>query len=124
MAAAFLGAAASHALASGSISGQVKDSGTSLGIPLAQVRGVNTVHVWAYPVDARGNRLDPIFIGPAIYGGARPDVAAVYGDRFGNSGYGIIVNGLPPGTYDITVFAYSTVVNAFTAASVVRISVR
>jgi hypothetical protein len=86
--------------------------------------GVDTVHVWAYPIDAHGNRLDPIFIGPAIYGGTRPDVAAVYGDRFGDSGYGIIVNGLPPGTYDIAVFAYSTVVNTFTPATVVRITVR
>jgi alpha-tubulin suppressor-like RCC1 family protein len=86
--------------------------------------GVNTVHVWAYPIDARGNRLDPIFIGPAIYGGARPDVASVYGERFGDSGYGIIVNGLAPGTYDIAVFAYSTVVNTFTPATVVRVTVR
>jgi hypothetical protein len=62
------------------------------------------VYVWAYPIRAHGNRLDPIFIGPAIYGGARPDVAAVNGDRFGESGYGIIVNGLAPGTYDIAVF--------------------
>jgi hypothetical protein len=86
--------------------------------------GVNTVHVWAYPIDARGNRLDPIFIGPAIYGGARPDVAAIYGARFENSGYGIIVDGLAPGTYDIAVFAFSTVANGFTPARVVRIVVR
>ena len=86
--------------------------------------GVDTVHVWAYPIDASGKRLDPIFIGPAIYGGARPDVAAVYGGRFANSGYGIIVNSLPPGTYDIAVFAFSTVVNNFTPAKVVRLTVR
>jgi hypothetical protein len=86
--------------------------------------GVNTVHVWAYPIDAHGNRLDPIFIGPAIYGGSRPDVASVYGDRFGDSGYGIIVDGLAPGTYDIAVFAYSTVVNNFTSATVVRVTTR
>jgi hypothetical protein len=85
--------------------------------------GVNTVHVWAYPIDEKGNALDPVFIGPAIYGGARPDVAAVYGDRFGNSGYGIIVNGLPPGTYDIAVFAYSTVMNNFAAAKIARVTV-
>jgi hypothetical protein len=86
--------------------------------------GVNTVHVWAYPIDAHGNRLDPIFIGRAIYGGARPDVASVYGDRFGDSGYGIIVNGLAPGTYDIAVFAFSTTVNNFTSATVVRVTTR
>ena len=86
--------------------------------------GVDTVHVWAYPVDAKGNRLDPMFIGQATYGGARPDVAAVYGDRFENSGYGIIVTGLAPGTYDIALFAFSTVVNTFTPATVVRVTVR
>jgi hypothetical protein len=86
--------------------------------------GVDTVHVWAYPIDASGKALDPIFLGPAIYGGARPDVGAIYGDRFAGTGYGIIVNGLPPGTYDLAVFAFSTVVNNFTPAKVVRIVVR
>ena len=82
--------------------------------------GVDTVHVWAYP--ARGG--DPIFIGAAAYGGSRPDVAAIYGDRFGKSGYGIEVKGLSPGDYDIAVFAYSTVSNGFVPAKIVRIGVR
>jgi len=86
--------------------------------------GVSTVHVWAYPIDASGKPLDPIFLGPAIYGGARPDVGAIYGDRFAASGYGMIVNGLPAGTYDLAVFAYSTVVNNFTSAKLVRVTVR
>jgi hypothetical protein len=86
--------------------------------------GVGMVHVWAYPVDAAGNRLDPIFIGPAAYGLARPDVAEIFGDRYRNSGYGIVVNTLPPGTFDLAVFAYSTVVNDFTPARVVRVVVR
>ena len=86
--------------------------------------GVNAVHVWAYPVDAKGNRFDPVFLGPAIYGGGRLDVAGVYGDRFDNSGYGLIVNGLAPGTYDIAVFAFSTVANSFAPATVVRVTVR
>jgi hypothetical protein len=86
--------------------------------------GVSTVHVWAYPIDASGKALDPVFLGPAIDGGARPDVGAVYGDRFAASGYGMIVNGLPAGTYDLAVFAYSTVMNNFTPAKVVRIVVK
>jgi hypothetical protein len=40
--------------------------------------GVDTVHVWAYPVNEAGQHEDPIFLGPAIFGTARPDVAAVY----------------------------------------------
>jgi hypothetical protein len=82
--------------------------------------GVDTVHVWAYPL-AGG---DPIFIGAAAFGGSRPDVAAVFGDRFGKSGYGIEVRGLASGTYDIAVFAYSTVTNGFVPAKTVRVRVR
>jgi hypothetical protein len=85
--------------------------------------GVDTVHVWAYPVTGRSTG-DPIFIGAAAFGGSRPDVAAVYGERFGKSGYGIEVKGLAPGDYDIAVFAYSTVSNGFVPAKIVRIGVR
>jgi len=86
--------------------------------------GVGAVHVWAYPVDAKANRQDPVFLGEAIHGSARPDVAAVYGDRFVNSGYGMIVPGLARGTYDIAVFSLSTAVGHFTPAKVVRVVVR
>jgi hypothetical protein len=51
-------------------------------------------------------------------------VAAEYGARFGDVGYGLVVSTLPPGTYDVAVFVYSTVLNTFTAAKVVRITVR
>jgi hypothetical protein len=82
--------------------------------------GIDTLHVWAYP--AGGG--DPIFVGPTAYGGARPDVATIYGDHFTNSGYGIIVDSLPPGQYDLAVFAWSTVRNGFVPAKVVRVTVR
>jgi hypothetical protein len=82
--------------------------------------GVDTVHVWAYPQGGG----DPIFIGAAAFGGSRPDVAAVYGDRFGKSGYGIEIKGLPRGTYDIAVFAYSTVADEFVPAKTVLVRVR
>jgi hypothetical protein len=87
-------------------------------------RGVDTVHVWAYPVNEAGQREPPVFLGAAVYGGPRPDVAAVYGDRFTDSGYGMIVRDLAPGTYDLALFAYSTVANRFAPAKVVRITVR
>ena len=87
--------------------------------------GVDTVHVWAYPVVDSGTRHgDPIWIGVAAYGGSRPDVAAVYGERFKKSSYGIYVNGLPPGTYDLAVFAYSTVTGGFAPASTVRVTIQ
>jgi sugar lactone lactonase YvrE len=91
--------------------------------------GVDAVHVWAYPVSACGPRADdgcgdPTFLGAATYGGARPDVGAVFGDRFTPSSYGIGVEGLAPGTYDLAVFAWSTVQGRFVPAKVVRVAVR
>jgi hypothetical protein len=109
--------------------------------------GVDTLHVWAYPASACGpreesesssaaarasgggaplasNKCDPIFIGPAAYGGSRPDVAAIFGDQFRTSGYGIIVDSLPSGTYDVAVFAWSTVRDGFVPAKTVRVTVR
>jgi len=85
--------------------------------------GVDVVHVWASRVDG-GAAAQPIFIGPAKVGGSRPDVAELYGARFGASGYGIVANGLAPGTYDIAVFAYSTVARHFTPARTVRVVVQ
>jgi hypothetical protein len=81
--------------------------------------GVDTVHVWAYP--AGGG--DPLFLGATAYGGARPDVAATQGARFEASGYGIIVDSLPPGTYRLAVFAWSVPLGRFLPAKVVRVTV-
>ena len=85
--------------------------------------GVDVVHVWAYPI-VDGRWADPIFVGAAPPGGLRPDVAAIYGDRFGRSGYGLEVTTLPPGSYDLAVFAYSTVRGGFAPAKTVRVTVR
>ena len=81
--------------------------------------GVNKLEVWAYPT----NGAAPIFVGLAGYGHARGDVAAAFGHtRFTPSGFGIVLQ-LAPGTYDIAVFPHSTVAAAFTAPSVVRVTV-
>ena len=82
--------------------------------------GIATVHAWAYPL-AGG---PPVFLGAAAYGGARPDVAAVHGDEFRDSGFGLMVQGLAHGHYDLAVFAWSTEVADFVPAKVVRVTVR
>jgi hypothetical protein len=82
--------------------------------------GIDTLHVWAYP--AAGG--PPVFVGRATYGGARPDVAAMYGTDFESSGYGLIVDGLPPGTFDLAVFPWSNVSGGFAPARVVRVTIR
>jgi hypothetical protein len=82
--------------------------------------GVDAVHVWAYPRSGG----DPIFLGHAAPRGNRPDVAAIHGDRFKSSGYGVTANGLPAGDYDVAVFPWSTVLQGFAPASTVPVRVR
>ncbi len=82
--------------------------------------GVDTVHVWAYPVTGAA----PMFLGAAAKT-QRPDVA----DYFKNPtrlecGFLLRSATLPPGTYDLVVFAHSTVTNTFNNSKVVRIAVR
>ena len=86
----------------------------------AQGTGVATVHAWAYPLTGGL----PVFLGATAYGGARPDVAAVHGDQFEASGFGLVVQGLTPGHFDMAVFAWSTEVADFVSARTVRVTVR
>jgi len=81
--------------------------------------GVDAVHIWAYP--ATGDK--PVFLGAATFGD-RPDVGAQFGDRFRNSGYGLAVQGLAPGTYMLAVFARSIDAGDFLPAKTVSITVR
>jgi hypothetical protein len=72
--------------------------------------GVDAVHVWAYPSDASGVPTgSPSFLGAATLGGARPDVGAVFGSQFTNSGFNLLASGLPVGYYHLVVYAHSTV---------------
>jgi hypothetical protein len=82
--------------------------------------GIATLHAWAYPL-AGG---PPMFLGAAASGGARPDVAALHGDQFRDSGFGLLVQGLAHGHYDLAVFAWSTAIADFVPATVVRVTVR
>ena len=78
------------------------------------------MHVWAYPVGGGA----PIFVGAATPGESRPDVGAVYGARFTQSGFDLIADGLPPGPYDLAVFPWSDTAGAFLPATVIQIVVR
>jgi glucose/arabinose dehydrogenase len=83
--------------------------------------GVDTIHVWAFPVAPAGS---PVFVGVPALGGARPDVGAFFGAQFTPSGYNMLVSGLSPGAYDVVVFAHSSVTNSFDAAQVLRVTVQ
>ena len=82
--------------------------------------GIDTLHVWAYP--ATGGA--PVFLGTPALGGARPDVAAIHGDQFTESGFGLTPQGLIPGTYDLAVFPWSNVSGAFAPPKMVHVTVR
>jgi hypothetical protein len=82
--------------------------------------GVDAVHVWAYPI----NGGSPVFLGTATLGGARGDVGAAYGSQFTNSGYNVTVSGLPPGQYQLAVYAHSTVTGTFNQSRVVTVVVQ
>jgi hypothetical protein len=82
--------------------------------------GVIDVEGYAYP---RGGG-SPIYLGAAAYGGARADVASVYGAQFTNTGYSLSVSNLTPGaSYEIAMFVKSTVTNTFATAKTVNVSV-
>jgi len=81
--------------------------------------GIDAIHVWAFPASG----ANPIFMGPAQIGGARPDVAAVFGSQFANAGYGLIGRGLGPGDYRIIVFALTHATGTFSIAKFVDIHV-
>jgi len=83
--------------------------------------GVDWIDVWAYPNPGSGT--PPRYIGSATLGFARPDVAAVFGPAGAASGYALTAT-LPPGVYDIAVFAHSRVTNTFNNYQVVRVTVR
>jgi hypothetical protein len=82
--------------------------------------GVNTIHVWAFPVGGGS----PIAVGVPVYGIPRPDLGAFFGSQFTNAGYGMVVTTLSPGTYDLAVFSQSAVTGTFNAVRVVRVVVQ
>jgi hypothetical protein len=83
--------------------------------------GVDAIHVWAYPNPGSG--AAPRFVAATTTAASRPDVAAIFGANALRSGYNLIGT-LPPGVYDLVVYAHSTATNTFNNAQVARITVR
>ena len=81
--------------------------------------GVDGVHVYAFPAEGA-----PIFLAVAAYGSARPDVGAVFGEQFTNSGFAATAGAsLAPGTYTIVAFAHTIGTGTFDAAAVATVTV-
>lgn len=85
------------------VSGWAIDKGATSG------SGVDAIRVWAWPTSG----ASPIFLGAATYGIARPDVGAIFGSAFTNSGFSLVATGLPAGTYEITAYAHSTITDKY-----------
>ena len=67
------------------------------------------LHAWAFPSDGKS----PIFLGTPKYGFARSDVGGIFGTQFTNSGYNLAVSSLDAGTYQLVIYARSTVTDTF-----------
>jgi hypothetical protein len=94
--------------------------GWAIDLGAASGPGVDAIHVWAFNT----NGSPAIFAGAAAYGSARPDVGTAFGaSRFTDSGYNLTVTSLPQGTYDIGVYARSTVSGTFNQVRFVRVTV-
>jgi hypothetical protein len=85
----------------------------------SQGPGVDVLHVWALP--AAGG-APAMFLGAASTGGLRGDVGAAFGPQFATAGYNMTISGLGPGTYQLVVYAHSTVTNTFNQSRVVRVT--
>jgi glucose/arabinose dehydrogenase len=86
--------------------------------PAAPNPGIGTIHVWAFSSTGQAR-----FVGVANYGVSRPDVAAVYGPQFLQSGYNIPVKGLPPGSYVIGLYGWVNAAQNFTVMSSVAVTI-
>jgi hypothetical protein len=65
----------------------------------------------------------PVFVGVGVPG-QRPDVGTAFGARFTSAGFTQLGATLPKGTYDLVVFARSTVTGTFNNSRVIRITVQ
>jgi endonuclease/exonuclease/phosphatase family metal-dependent hydrolase len=81
--------------------------GWALDLASSRDSGVSEIHAWAYPASGGA----PIFAG-TMTRASRPDVAAIFGSQFANSGFNISVT-LPPGSYVLALTPWSSLTNSF-----------
>jgi glucose/arabinose dehydrogenase len=93
-------------------------SGWAIDFNAASGTGMGTHHVWAFPA----NGSAPRFVGTTT-AGARSDVAGFFGPQFMQSGYGVVVSGLPPGAYRLVVYGWVTAAANFAISRFVDVTV-
>ncbi len=75
------------------------------------------MHIWGTPSGG-----SPVFLGAATYGGARPDIGQAFGSPFTNSAYWLVVANQPIGSWQIIVYAHSTVTGTFNQSRVLNLT--
>jgi sugar lactone lactonase YvrE len=83
--------------------------------------GIGAVHVWARRLDVP--TTGPVFVGEAVLGGSRPDVADAFGGGFLRAGYHLRAT-LVPGRYAVTAYAWNHRTNRWEDARTVEVRVR
>jgi hypothetical protein len=109
-------------LANSTVGMGVNIAGWALDPQASAGSGIDALHIWSQRLDDPSAKA--VFLGVAVPGGARPDVAAVHGAQFGPAGFLSPTVYLMPGLYDITVHAYSRRTGRFETARTVRVTVR
>jgi hypothetical protein len=108
--------------AGASLTGGVRVAGWALDPQAAFGSGIGAVHVWAQRTDVPGTTA--VFLGAADLAGARPDVAVAFGRQFEAAGFGLTAAALPPGAYDVTVYAWNVRTGRWEDARTVSVAVR
>ena len=108
--------------AAGSIaSGRVLIAGWALDRYSGIGSAIDAVHVWATP--AAGAAGPAEFLGAAMLGVVRPDVAAAFGEQFDTAGFWLAASP-PPGEDHLVVYVHSARTARWEDARVVRVTVR
>jgi len=85
--------------------------------------GISTIHVWAFQSQPWDYHLPvPAFVGVPNFG-SRPDVGAAFGTQFTPSGFGLVVSGLPPGPYQLSLFGWVDAIGGFGIVRTVDVTI-
>ena len=84
--------------------------------------GIDTVRVYATALGPGASGAQQL-VGDAAYGNARPDIGALFGSRFTQSGYSLGVSGLSAGSYVLSVYSRSTLAGDFVLKRAIPVTV-
>jgi len=82
--------------------------------------GVDAVVFYVFPNDGAS---PGVYIGQGTYGLSRPDVGAIFGPHFVNSGFHYSISGLGPGAFMLGVYARSTITGTFSIVKTIHFTV-